>query len=176
MGALLTRVMLLGLAQAFVVGWVLHDLHAAPELAHQVYEAAAPDPVWHYLRDASLAVVPMVIACSLATSATRRVLGWLDAGDDGIRARLVFAAVAGTAVAAATVVGAVLHANLFEAHHDGVSTLGHAAGEAIVALRYAFAVTLVFSLVAGVPRPGRGAPSPATATRASSKELHHAHP
>lgn len=164
---------LLGFAQAMVVGWVLHDLHAEPAIAHQVYEAGTPDPFWHYVRDSLLAVPAMVVACYAAIVISRRLFVPQSGRAVRIRQRLVFAGLTGVMVAAATVVGSELHTYLFGAHHDGLSTLLHAAGEAIVALRYAFAVAVVFSLVAGVP----GLPGPTTVQyRLRAEELRHAQP
>jgi hypothetical protein len=144
---MLGRVIALAVAQAFVVGWVLHLAHSDPAEAH---EAIYVDPALHYLRDSALAVPLTFLALCVATAAARRLGPWL--GDpEGVRARAGWALLGAVAYAVAVIPGTFVHDRLFAAGHEGVSLVGHAAGEGLLTVRYSFALLVVFAAVWGVP-------------------------
>jgi hypothetical protein len=159
--SVLVRTLLLGTAQACVVVYVVHrrhgDMPAGHPAGHHAHGADLPvggtaglDPTVHYLRDASLAVPGFVIAALVATLVAYRLCRGLGDEGEGVAPRLVLAVATGVSAAVATVAGAAVHAWLFEDPPGGLSALAQGA-DAIVALRFAFAVAVVFALVAGVP-------------------------
>lgn len=164
---LLARAALLGGMQAFVVIYMLHRRHAdaAPagtSFGHGSHHAPGGAPILgggaagglgptaHYLRDATLAVPGFVLTALVAMLVARQVCRGWDDGGESARARLALAVLAGLGAAVATIVGAAVHAGLFADRAGDLSALTQGA-EAVVALRFAFAVAVVFTLVAGVP-------------------------
>lgn len=158
----LARTGLLGTAQAAVVVYVLHQRHghapAARPIGHHALRAdllapgaAELDPTVHYLRDAALAVPGFVIAALVTTLLANRLCRVLS--DEGGAARLVFAVAAGLSGAVATVAGATVHGLLFADGVGGLSAVSLGA-DAVVALRFSFALAVVFALLAGVPWSG----------------------
>ncbi len=151
-GRLVAIVLAAGLVQAFAVGLVLHRLHDDPAEAH---EARYVTPFLHWLRDSALAAPMAVALLLLATVAARRLSGGAPR-TSGLGPRLLWAGLGAMAYAAASVPAALVHSRLFGAGHEESSLLLHSAEEAIITLRYSFALLLAFSVLVGLPWAQRG--------------------
>lgn len=153
---LLGSVALAGAVHAFLLVLVLHraagDLWYAPA-------AATADPVSHWVRDALL-YVPAGIALLLAATLAARRLGtrW-TATRSGVGAVVLWAGCGAAVYAVASVPANLAHGVLFASEHAaGVSAL-QLGNEAILTLRYSFAVLVAFACLAGVPWTARGRPA-----------------
>lgn len=142
------RVALAGLLQAFAVGVVLHRQHDDPTEAH---EAVYIGPVQHWLRDSTLSVPLAVLLLLLATLVARRLATRQGRAGDGVGASLLWAGLGAVAYAVASIPAAMAHAWLFGAGHEEQSFLLHSAEEAVITLRYSFALLVGFALVVGLP-------------------------
>ena len=152
-GRLVAVVLAAGLVQAFAVGLVLHRLHDDPAEAHEARYVA---PVLHWLRDSALAAPMAVALLLLATLAARRLSGGTPRANS-LGPRLVWAGLGAVAYAAASVPAALVHSRLFGAgHEESSSLLLHSAEEAIITLRYSFALLLAISVLVGLPWAQQG--------------------
>lgn len=142
------RVALIGLLQASFVGWILHRLHSDPNESHEI---AFIDPRLHWLRDAALATPLAILFLLTATYLTQRALSRRCIDFNSSRARVAWAAAGGLAYALASFPGSIIHSWLFLAGHTDSSFVAHSLGEAVVTLRYSFALLLLVALVWGVP-------------------------
>lgn len=151
-GRLVGCVLFAGILQAFAVGLVLHRLHDDPNEAH---EAVFVSPLVHWLRDSALAAPGGILLLLTATLLARRIVARHPGARDGVRAHLLWAALGAVAYAVASVPAAMLHAQLFSAHHEGTGFLLHSAREAVLTLRYSFAILAGVALAGGLPwNPG----------------------
>ena len=146
------------LVQCFAVGFVLHRLHDDPAEAH---EAVYIGPTAHWLRDSALSFPLALILLLLATLGARRLVAARGHAPDGVGAHLLWAGLGAVAYAVASVPAALAHTALFAAGHEERSFLFHSVEEAVVTLRYSFALLLAFALVVGLPLTAR---SPAAAS------------
>lgn len=139
-----------GTVQAFSVGYILHRLHDDPNETH---EAVYVTPVVHWLRDSALAAPGAIVLLIAATLVSRRIMARGSAGQAGasMAGYLVWAAFGAAAYALASVPAAMVHARLFSAHHEEGSYLLHSAEEAVLTLRYSFALLLGIAALAGLP-------------------------
>lgn len=145
------RVALIGLVQAFFVGWILHRLHSDPSESHEI---AFIDPRLHWLRDAALATPLAILFLLTATYLTERALWRRSIDFNTARVRVAWAAAGALAYALASFPGSIIHSWLFLAGHTDSAFLAHLLGEAVVTLRYSFALLLLVAIVSGVPLRG----------------------
>jgi len=141
-------VLLAGVLHAFVLVLVLH--RGSADLGHGG-EAAYVSPVGHWLRDsvlyAPVAVALLLVATLLARHVTAR---WARA-DDGLGAVLLWAGLGSVAYALASVPGTIAHGALFSSTHSEATSVWQAGQQAILTLRYSFALLVAFAMVMGLP-------------------------
>lgn len=153
-----TLVLLAGVLHAFVVVLVLHRRSA--DLGH-AGEAAYLDPVGHWLRDSVLYAPVGVALLLVATLLARRVTARWARADDGLGAVLLWAGLGSVAYALASVPGTIAHGALFSSTHTETTSVWQAGQQAILTLRYSFALLVAFAMVMGlpwVPARRKGAP------------------
>ena len=134
-----TTLVLLGVLQAFVVGWVLHLLHLGSQAGHEM------DPTMHWLRDSVLAVPVSVIALCLGASLARRLRD--AAGLGALTAQLALALLGSAAYAIMSVPANELHARLFPAPHpEAMGWLAHASRDVGVVLGTSLGLLLLLAV------------------------------
>lgn len=141
-------VALAGVCQAFVVVAVLQARHDGLRTGH---ELAYVDPTAHWLRDSVMYAPVGVLLLWLSTLAARRLVDASAGAVDGVGASVVWAGLAAVVYAGASVPAAQVHGALFLAGHASSPDLLDVAAEAVVTLRYSFAVLLVVAMVLGPP-------------------------
>ncbi|MDH3301665.1 MAG: Ig-like domain-containing protein [Acidimicrobiia bacterium] len=124
---------------ALTVGLVAHVLHVG-------HHAVAMNGLFHWLRDALLAV-PLALAVVCVVN--RRVRSWTLAR--GSLARVRWALMVGLGYAAVLIPGGLAHALLFPAEHHSGAPLPHAVSDALALLPTSLSAALGFALLFGIP-------------------------
>jgi ABC-type dipeptide/oligopeptide/nickel transport system permease subunit len=171
------KLVALGLAQNYVVGWVLHYVFL-PSVHREHVAEAASDPVGHgahlaqmagmagmatgsaestvdplaqFLRDSTLALPATFAVLLLVVLAGELVSERFGFAVQTFRARIAFAVAAAAAFGLAAVPKAVVYDQLFGSRaFDGLPT-SDLTGLALITLRSTFALVLVAVALLGVP-------------------------
>ncbi|MBA2442070.1 MAG: hypothetical protein H0V53_06645 [Rubrobacter sp.] len=132
---------MLGAAQAFGIGAVLHLLHGP------VHGASGTAPVLHWLSYSTLALPFSVLVVWLATLLARRLVSFFEAEASGGASRLAWA----LAVAAASAVASVPANGLAVQHAEAGPFLAQALRDAGVVLAATFLLMFAVSALRGAP-------------------------
>lgn len=160
----LTRLVLLaGVVQAAVVVAVLQ--RRGDDLGH-AGEATYVGPLGHWLRDAVLYAPVGVALLLLATLLAHRLADRWTTASDGFAATLLWAGLGAVGYAVASVPASLAHGVLFAVGHAEPPSVWDAGQQAVLTLRYSFALLVAFAMVIGLPwAPRRRAGAHAAGSR-----------